>query len=1328
MALQDFETFIQERLRSYDGTLDLTSGSPIDVQVIQPLLRRIGTDPFTVDAATFIVERLGQEFPDLAYSDGDAVSDLLTKPALLLWDPIIREIQRVKNSLSFKTPETLTTEEADALGANIFATRRTGAYAYGKARMYFTQPQSITVNSSNFFTTSEGLHFFPSTIQSISASEMQMNTESDLFYFDVDLIAEGAGDAYNIEPSKLVTVANISSAVRVTNKARFTSGVPEEDAFSFIGRVDQELSEKSLVTVKGIAAQLSRSFPDLTRMNVVGFQDPEMQRDILSGGSLGPMLGFGADARTAPDGEYRGVTRRVRCPSADFFSLIGPAGPVTGYTITLFDMFLTAPVARDLPVTRVIDMTTLEVGEQVLAQGSLDKAWCLRKLELNISGIPGGILYPQTASGAVTVTPDTVHIGGCSDIFIKGISLDTGSLTLDVLSDQDPDARGNLATTGALSPAGSFGYIQLGDFYFGNSYGETDQLYKDLEQAAKFNLSIAITDGPDAGAYRVLNVFQILGANPVLQVTPSPSGVPGTWRWKLLKEISMDLVEPKEIRLSGSNGKSVQNVDLFSTDPPTDFSSLGVAANDILRVFSGTSFTDYVITAVDPPLYTQLKLDRVFADSKTGLTFSVFRNNSSGGITRPLIRLKNVSLLDTSGQPVGTTIPYAKPVQALSRAFQNFGDGIKAAVRDGVLGIVSMPQPTPGWVFTGQSLQIVWDEISPITIALAGTLTAQQVVDQINALTVSAPAIGMEVAFAIPYNGASYLGIVPVGTNTRVLGAATGVLFGAVGTYRSDLIRSATTNWSSIDPSIDDELDCVWVVDGVQSGIYSTPVVSASPSGIQVNKAFGPEVGRTLYLGSRSLGSARVYFLEPTSAEVDQDSVFTAVDSSGNALNYKPDPTLARQLLPALPNGSKPKDGVCTNSGLYGVLQLPGTDFLVKGIKPGDLVHLDYRPIVGSVNLADPVLSLAYKQLRISLDDQPDKVITFMNDVGTTGAVTREGVANQINSALGLLVCSVEEVSTNDFRLVFNPTLSVNIRAQSASAYSANLLLGFSNTADTKNASANAGTYQILEVAFGGDTSKVRVTPSFPSSGTTQEQFEVTRRGSQRISATEMQAQVEDGLYYWDVELVSEGPGNLWNIPASLEMTLSGYRSDGYYLTTEDPNLTFSPLETVSVRFSSKILPLGVDDDQENSIQLEGQSVAFEYEYSDLVSSVHSFVTADSERVINQSPLTRHLLPHFVRFGLAYTGGSSESVVRPVIENYVESRQPDQGVLASDLQKILTDKGASYVVNPLNLMAVVYNFDRTVTLTRSQDSLTTGRLSAFIADSITLSRNLATFS
>ena len=211
-------------------------------------------------------------------------------------------------------------------------------------------------------------------------------------------------------------------------------------------------------------------------------------------------------------------------------------------------------------------------------------------------------------------------------------------------------------------------------------------------------------------------------------------------------------------------------------------------------------------------------------------------------------------------------------------------------------------------------------------------------------------------------------------------------------------------------------------------------------------------------------------------------------------------------------------------------------------------------------------------------------------------------------------------------------------------------------------------------------------------------------------------------LYYWDVELVSEGPGDAWNIDADQEMVVSNYRSDGYYLTTTDSNTTFSAAENIEMVVSRSILEIGVDDDPNNATAIAGQKLSISYENSNLVQNLQSFVSAETERVINDSPLARHLIPHFVRFDLTYVGGSLPSEIQKPIEDYVSSTPPDVPLESSDVQKIVSDKGATSITNPVDLMAVVYEFDRSVYLVRSSNSLTTGRLAAFIPDVITLTR------
>ena len=132
--------------------------------------------------------------------------------------------------------------------------------------------------------------------------------------FDVNTIAEKAGVQYNIGPDELISVSNLPSATKVTNTRKFRSGVTEEDAQTFISRTKQELTERSLVTLRGVAAKLVTGFPEIDRLNVVGMNDPEMQRDILKGGGLGALRAGGNQGVVVADGDGQSRQRRFFTP------------------------------------------------------------------------------------------------------------------------------------------------------------------------------------------------------------------------------------------------------------------------------------------------------------------------------------------------------------------------------------------------------------------------------------------------------------------------------------------------------------------------------------------------------------------------------------------------------------------------------------------------------------------------------------------------------------------------------------------------------------------------------------------------------------------------------------------------------------------------------------------------------------------------------------------------------------------------------------------------------------------------------------------------------
>ena len=228
---------------------------------------------------------------------------------------------------------------------------------------------------------------------------------------------------------------------------------------------------------------------------------------------------------------------------------------------------------------------------------------------------------------------------------------------------------------------------------------------------------------------------------------------------------------------------------------------------------------------------------------------------------------------------------------------------------------------------------------------------------------------------------------------------------------------------------------------------------------------FAPEVRRHVQLGARSIGSARVYFLAPTSFEVDPETLFS-LETDDGVLNFLPDPTLTYQRIPALPSGSQPGDGqsfIATDQFISA-----SSDFVRSGIKVGDRLIITTFPIEGTLTLANPVSSLVNTTFIFSLDDGPDRTLTFIRDDSSLAAdeVSRPSVAEQINGAAGEVI--VEVTATNTLRFVTER--KVIIRGSGTS--NALILQDVANTTPTEtfvgsdqdNLSPHAGNYEILEV------------------------------------------------------------------------------------------------------------------------------------------------------------------------------------------------------------------------------------------------------------------------
>ena len=280
MANNDLERFMVERLLELDSTLSDSQGSRIFSVVIDPLVKRLGIDPFAVDIRTFIVDRLAAVFPEMdVLSPNAPLADTFLNPLILLLEPFKREINLVKLQKSLSDPTVLTEDETDALLSNIFVERNAGDFARGTVRVYYNAPVAAGFDSSIVFTTNDGVAFVPDEVRTYQPSEMRRS--GNRYFIDIPIRSLEPVSEANVAANEIRYARNLDDAIRVTNQEPIRFGLAKETNLQVVERADRSLTERSLNTDRGIQAQLLVTFNDLVSVDVVGYGEPDMQRDIL---------------------------------------------------------------------------------------------------------------------------------------------------------------------------------------------------------------------------------------------------------------------------------------------------------------------------------------------------------------------------------------------------------------------------------------------------------------------------------------------------------------------------------------------------------------------------------------------------------------------------------------------------------------------------------------------------------------------------------------------------------------------------------------------------------------------------------------------------------------------------------------------------------------------------------------------------------------------------------------------------------------------------------------------------------------------------------------
>jgi hypothetical protein len=197
MLKDAIESLLRSRLSAYDPSIDTSVGSAADIEIVQPVIARLGTFPLDTSTREFIKARIVENYPDV-YTEGE-LETLFINPLETILEPVILEEKTVQTNQSIVNADTMSEEELDDLCANSFVERDVGGFSTGFVRAYYNSPTNISITTDNQVTSKSGLIFFPSANVEISSAQMLLNREGFLFYVDISVIAENPGKQYDMK-------------------------------------------------------------------------------------------------------------------------------------------------------------------------------------------------------------------------------------------------------------------------------------------------------------------------------------------------------------------------------------------------------------------------------------------------------------------------------------------------------------------------------------------------------------------------------------------------------------------------------------------------------------------------------------------------------------------------------------------------------------------------------------------------------------------------------------------------------------------------------------------------------------------------------------------------------------------------------------------------------------------------------------------------------------------------------------------------------------------------------------------------------------------------
>lgn len=423
----DIRQLLRERLAAFDLALDTAEGSPVDNDVIEPIAQLFDQDPLSTDVRTFIEAKFADAFPGMVVARGDALSDVLISAVDVFFAAYRQHLSYLSGTRSIANIAQLTTDDADALAANWYVQRSSGTYASGTVRVVFSSARPLTITEAVTFSTLGGQTFTPSTTVSVTSDQLLSNMLGQGRYaVDVPVVSATPGAAGNIAAHTVRLQTGLINVLSVDNDNAFVGGGDGDTTEGLLRtKIPRAISERSLVTSRGIAARVASDVSNVANIQVVGMHDTEMERDIVQSAAFSLITGMGI-ALVFADSV---LLQYFAAPTAP--PIVG-----SGIKLTRPGTTYTAKVERILFETDsvVLDAGSLTGGGAVFCRASgTDEA--VGFYFFSTYAAQNSIINGIPISGPL-------HLGGRTDVYVRPASDSSASVSYSLSQDTDTSYYG----------------------------------------------------------------------------------------------------------------------------------------------------------------------------------------------------------------------------------------------------------------------------------------------------------------------------------------------------------------------------------------------------------------------------------------------------------------------------------------------------------------------------------------------------------------------------------------------------------------------------------------------------------------------------------------------------------------------------------------------------------------------------------------------------------------------------------------------------------------------------------------------------------------------